>query len=372
MEAERKAIVDGCFKDFVVSWNEEESKRTWSHQSRIFREFWNGTMMPDAKHDLKEGDLIPIIQILDARGKGTAGKGREFEGAAYAGIYQTDWYTVFRGLKGNPSIRKIVDEILKASNDVSQQRFLDELYEKNDIPALTGESAIVVNDFMFVYDPSKNLSALSLADRNRLIDFFEVGDVTKINKLGWGERIVETRRLLLSVNDLLPKKLSPRGLCVFFYEDCLRRIWKQEIPTTTPQGKHAHLTSPFDNVPKHGHAVGELIRFRGMDYGPAEENGVVFLFSKITEDLGIKVISIQKGFPDAECIKYNESDGRGYRIFIEFEYNSAKFKDHLEDLRSGKQCDYVVCWEHDWKECEKYVKGVICLRDLIKQLPSET
>ena len=46
--------------------------------------------------------------------------------------------------------------------------------------------------------------------------------------------------------------------------------------------------------------VGELINFRGLVYAPINENGVVFLFGKVAEDLHMYLEEIKPGFPD--CI----------------------------------------------------------------------
>jgi hypothetical protein len=35
-------------------------------------------------------------------------------------------------------------------------------------------------------------------------------------------------------------------------------------------------------------------------------------------------------------------------VDIEFEYKSLDFKNHQHD---PNQCDIIVCWEHNWKEC---------------------
>ena len=118
--------------------------------------------------------------------------------------------------------------------------------------------------------------------------------------------------------------------------------------------------------------MGPLINFRDMDFGPTEENGVIFLFSKITSDLGIKIVSIQKHFPDAEAIKYSE-EGKGYKVYIEFEYLSSDFirHRHLESMKQGKSCDLIVCWEHDSKEIPSQIE-VLELKETIKGLPKET
>jgi hypothetical protein len=41
--------------------------------------------------------------------------------------------------------------------------------------------------------------------------------------------------------------------------------------------------------------VGDLINFRGMVYAPMNENGVIFLFGKVMEDLYMYVEEIKPG-----------------------------------------------------------------------------
>lgn len=92
--------------------------------------------------------------------------------------------------------------------------------------------------------------------------------------------------------------------------------------------------------------VGDPINFEGLIYGPLNENGVIFLFSKIHDKLGINIEAIQPSFPDA---KGRRKARKGWEdIWVEFEYKSSQFKIHNHD---PKECDVIVCWEHDWKDC---------------------
>lgn len=92
--------------------------------------------------------------------------------------------------------------------------------------------------------------------------------------------------------------------------------------------------------------VGDPINFKGLIYGPLNENGVIFLFSKIHDKLGINIEAVQPGFPDA---KGRRKSRKGWEdIWIEFEFKSSHFKAHGHD---PKECDAIVCWEHDWKDC---------------------
>lgn len=108
--------------------------------------------------------------------------------------------------------------------------------------------------------------------------------------------------------------------------------------------------------------VGDLINFRGLVYSPMNENGVIFLFGKIVEDLNMYVEEIKPGFPDCVGRRFT---GRGWeRVTIEFEYSSRNFQNHKHD---SKECDIIVCWEHDWPDCPL---EVIELQEVIKSLPN--
>ncbi len=92
--------------------------------------------------------------------------------------------------------------------------------------------------------------------------------------------------------------------------------------------------------------VGDLINFRGLVYSPINEDGVIFLFGRVVDDLHMYIEEIKPGFPDCVARRFT---GKGWeRILIEFEYQSSNFKSHGHD---PKACDMIVCWEHDWKEC---------------------
>lgn len=92
--------------------------------------------------------------------------------------------------------------------------------------------------------------------------------------------------------------------------------------------------------------MGSPINFRGLVYSPINEQGVVYLFGLIAEDLNIRVESIQQGYPDCTGIQYL-GKGRWERVRIEFEYNSSDFN------HDPQGCDILVCWEDDLNESKK-------------------
>ena len=116
-------------------------------------------------------------------------------------------------------------------------------------------------------------------------------------------------------------------------------------------------------MPKKRSIVGNLINFRGLVYSPVTEQGVVFLFGKVIEDLNMYIEEIKTSYPDCVGRRYV---GKGWeRVYIEFEQRSSDFLRHGHD---PKECDIVVCWEHDWKDCPL---EVIELKELIKELPTK-
>lgn len=144
--------------------------------------------------------------------------------------------------------------------------------------------------------------------------------------------------------------LEPKKKCKFFFEQTPR----QESPESF------HMRSPLKDSKRS--LVGEPINFRGVIYGPINEQGVVFLFSKVHGDLGIKIEAIQQGFTDAKARRFN---GRAWvSERAEFEFRSSHFIQHGHDL---DKCDIIVCWINDWPDCPL---EVIELKAIIEQLPS--
>jgi predicted transport protein len=85
--------------------------------------------------------------------------------------------------------------------------------------------------------------------------------------------------------------------------------------------------------------VGSPLNFRGLVYGPINEQGVVYLFGLIANDLNIRVESIQQGYPDCTAIKYA---------------GDRSIDDHDPD-----KCDVLVCWEDDLPEGKREsIKGL--------------
>lgn len=90
-----------------------------------------------------------------------------------------------------------------------------------------------------------------------------------------------------------------------------------------------------------------------LEYAPENEQGVVFLFSRLLKRWRLKVKKIRAGFPD--CIAFQKTHGREKEVRIEFEFRSRNFKTQGHSVRG---CDWIVCWEHNWPQVPKSLRVV--------------
>lgn len=146
------------------------------------------------------------------------------------------------------------------------------------------------------------------------------------------------------------------------------------LPESKPLGKNPDSDTITKNNasknPKHFKldnrtTYGNPLDFRGLRHEPVNENGVIFIFGMVANELGYSVEAIQPGFPDCEA-KRRIPNGRWQRVRIEFEFESRNFKEHGH---AADGCDVIVCWHHNWSDC---LLEVIELKTRIQNLPAGT
>jgi len=151
-----------------------------------------------------------------------------------------------------------------------------------------------------------------------------------------------------------------------------RRISHEDgelIKTLLEKSKRENAEYPITEKPKPKkrklrQEYGTPIDFRGLRHAPLNEQGVVYLFALVAQDLGFTVEAIGTSFPDCEAKRQVDRKGeRWERVRIEFEYFSSSFRKDKSHKIEG--CDLIVCWKHDWKECPI---EVIELSEVIKKL----
>lgn len=138
------------------------------------------------------------------------------------------------------------------------------------------------------------------------------------------------------------------------------------VKTRAVSTKYHEKSSLNDQAPRHvrhRNVVGKLINFRGLVYAPVNENGVIFLFGKVANDLNMYVETIRPGYPDCVAKRYI-GKGKWEELRIEFEFRSSEFVRHKH---LPADCDAIVCWINDWPDCPETIE-IIELQETIPQL----
>lgn len=96
----------------------------------------------------------------------------------------------------------------------------------------------------------------------------------------------------------------------------------------------------------------QVINYKGMQYAPEGELGVVYLFSKLQRELGyLSVVRLKDTFPDCEAIKFGRK-----KVQIEFEFRSKNFLSQHKE-KGLKEVNEIVCWEDNWPPAKRGLLG---------------
>ncbi|MBZ5492129.1 MAG: hypothetical protein LAO76_14445 [Acidobacteriia bacterium] len=151
-------------------------------------------------------------------------------------------------------------------------------------------------------------------------------------------------------------KHVPYGLKQYAEKHGLAEEWKDILELITANDKKAEgsmMQEQGEQSLKRWKALidrplyGAPMKPCALAYCPTNEAGVLFLFGSLAVELGFMVTGLQAAFPDCEAMRRVEG-GKWQPIWIEFEYQSRNFLQHLHDPNG---CDLIVCWEHNWPEC---------------------
>jgi hypothetical protein len=105
--------------------------------------------------------------------------------------------------------------------------------------------------------------------------------------------------------------------------------------------------------------------FRGFAGDPQSELEVAYFLGLAQAYLPFPfvVTGINDAFPDCEGL----DPTTGKRVTIELEVRSRNFLSHGHPIDG---CQYILCWEDDWKDAPADVrKKIVCLKDLFRTEP---
>jgi hypothetical protein len=101
--------------------------------------------------------------------------------------------------------------------------------------------------------------------------------------------------------------------------------------------------------------------FWPFSFAPTNEQGVLFVFGAVAQDLGLCITHVQTEFPDVEAMRI-VGPNKCQRVLYELEYESRNFLAHGHSVH---ECDGIVCWINNWPECPV---EVIELRRVVEEL----
>ena len=158
-------------------------------------------------------------------------------------------------------------------------------------------------------------------------------------------------------------KKYPSSKCLKYADEYLKRGDKPKTSSAAVPTKNGSKQGIWEKSVGR-REFGDRLGFRNLIYEPIYEAGVVLLFGMVSEELGFSIEWTGEGFPDCIAKRTVTQTRRQQPVRIEFEYMSKDFVSHGHD---EKECDLIVCWKNNWKDCPI---DVLELSKAIKNLPS--
>lgn len=218
--------VSALIRQFLASYDASAKDEVWRELSERFRTFWRQRVLSDDPGPISDSDCDEVIRILDRNGKGNT---KDSEAVAKAMIAQGAYRRMFNEFHTtNRPLGALLERVLTESDPTHKAALIDALYEKNagQRNNLTGQSGNAVCDFLAAYDPTNNLSIISLKDRRAAIEFLKLSVPFKWDTSSIGTRIVVTNQLIIDGIRALGFTGSARTISRFFYSPSVRTLWK--------------------------------------------------------------------------------------------------------------------------------------------------
>ncbi len=228
---------------FQRTYSADEKDQTWRELSQRFRKFWYERVLSSDAKPISDAECDEIIRVLDRNGKGNT---KDSEAVAKAMVAQGAWRRMFNEFHSNKRLSGIVTKLLEENDPIQKSKLIDKLYEVNAEKRnhITGPSGNVIGAFLAAYDPTHNLSIISMNDRRAAIEYLGISLPFDWNDASIGTRIVGTNKAILA--DMRARGLegTARTITRFFYFSPMKELWKGEH-TVKRADKSVNVTVPL-------------------------------------------------------------------------------------------------------------------------------
>ena len=206
--------IQALFRQFLSEFDSARQNEVWENQKQMFKRFWNDKILHPTS-ELTVADTDAIIKLLDYRARGHQ---RADVAVANVGLTQGTWERLFAQLIDKKDIQRTLDQIFAEADDSKLIDLINRLVKENEKNknGLTGKSAVALNALLFLNNPTKFISMVSLSHRFQVMQAFELGNPDEFKT--YGEQIVlSNRRIVSGFRDKYGIEANPRDLSEFLY-----------------------------------------------------------------------------------------------------------------------------------------------------------
>jgi hypothetical protein len=336
------------WQNFSSGYNFELKENIWEEKSKQFGSFWTERILPDDSVELSDEELDKIIQILDRNAKGNT---REQEAVAKAMIAQGAWRRMFKEIKNNPKLKKIINSIFIEEKEENLEHHINELYKINEGRKnfLTGSNGNAINDMMFAYNPKRYIAVVSLNHRMKIINYFGFQNSPNFEEDSAGKKIVLSNKAIIEGFKSLGISFPfPRSISDFLYTT-LRDFWNKK------ETKDEELTEDNSDSPITEEITEEKIeQLREEDYQKLIHNN----FKKIFPDLTY----IDEDYQNQHLGHYITTEGKIMDFLCKDKKDNfvvIELKIRGADEALGQVCRYMGWVKENLCENKEKVRGII-------------
>ena len=238
--------------EFDGLYDSAKKQNVWADLSAEFREFWSGRVMGADASLISDEDCDKVIKILDSNGKGN---NKNTEAIARAMVSQGAWRRLFNELHKNRKLGGVVNKILTEKDPKIKAQHIDELYGMDEAQRiyLTGKSGNTISVFLAAFDPTINLSIISLKDRRLLLEFLKSPYIAEFDAETIGNKITHSNTLLFDAIRMSGIGGDARKVSQYCYYAPVKELWRGEFSApqeilTSGQPKEFIVTVALDDV----------------------------------------------------------------------------------------------------------------------------
>ena len=268
--------------EFDGIYDFETKQKIWIKLSAQFREFWSTRVMTADTDPISDDDCDRAIKILDRNGKGN---NKTTEAIARAMVPQGAWRILFNELHKNRFLGNAVNRILVEHDPKLKIQYIDELYgmEQARKIYLTGQSGNTISVFLAAFDPTNNLSIISLKDRKSLLEALNSEYAKKLEKESIGEKIINSNIELTKAILNSGVTGDARKISEYCYYPPVKELWRGEF--NAPQETSSNNQSKEFIVTVASDDADELV-----DEGEVRESiKIQGLLARIGEQMGFDI-----------------------------------------------------------------------------------